>query len=78
MLSNEIRSTLGGRYIEVNVFPYDFKEFLNVKGIRLTFTALYATQQRSEVLRAFDDIFHHGGLPEGAELSSKRDYLSNV
>lgn len=78
MLSNEIRSTLGGRYIEVNVFPYDFKEFLNVKGIHLTPTTLYATQQRSEILRAFDDYFHHGGFPEGAGLSSKRDYLSSV
>ncbi len=78
MLSNEIRSTLGGRYIEINVFPYDFKEFLNVKGVHLTPTTLYATEQRSEVLRHFDDYFHHGGFPEGAELHSKRDYLSSV
>ncbi len=78
MLSSEIRSRLGGRYIEVDVYPYDFKEYLNVKGIRLTPTTLYATGQRAEVLRHFDDYFHHGGLPEGAELSSKRDYLSSV
>lgn len=78
MLSGEIRSTLGGRYIEVNVFPYDFKEFLNAQNIPISPTTMYATEQRAQVLRAFDDYFHYGGFPEGAELSSKRDYLSSV
>ncbi len=78
MLSNEIRSTLGGRYIEVNVFPYSFNEFLHVKGFSITPTTLYATEQRSEMLKNFDDYYRHGGFPEGVTLRSKRDYLSSV
>lgn len=78
MLSNEIRTTLGGRYIEVNVYPYDFKEFLVAKGIDLDLKSLYSTEYRSDILNKFDDYFNYGGFPEGASLSSKRDYLSSV
>lgn len=78
MFSNEILTTLGGRYIEVNVYPYDFKEFLNANGIVIRPDSFHATEYRSELLRAFNDYFHHGGFPEGARLNSKRDYLSSV
>ncbi len=78
MLSNEIRSTLGGRYIEVNVFPYNFKEFLKVQNVDINPLNFYATEYRAELLRLFNDYFYSGGFPEGATLQSKRDYLSNV
>ena len=78
MLSKEILSTLGGRYIEVNVYPYDFKEFLKVKNIKITPDTFIATQLRSELQRVFNDFFRFGGFPEGASLNSKRDYLSSV
>ena len=78
MFSNEILTTLGERYIEVNVYPYDFKEFLNANGIVIRPDSFHATEYRSELLRAFNDYFHHGGFPEGARLNSKRDYLSSV
>lgn len=78
MLSSEIQTTLGGRYITVNVYPYDFEEFLTANGIALTPTTLYGTESRAEVLRRFDDFFHFGGFPEGATLQAKRDYLTAV
>lgn len=78
MLSSEIQTTLGGRYINVNVYPYSFTEYLTANHIRLTPTSLYATECRAEVLRYFDDYFHFGGFPEGAELKAKRDYLTSV
>ena len=33
MLSKEIASTLGGRFMIVNVFPYSFKEYLSANHI---------------------------------------------
>lgn len=30
MLSSDIQTTLGGRYITINVYPYSFPEFLEV------------------------------------------------
>jgi uncharacterized protein len=78
MLSQDIQSTLGGRYIPVDVYPYDFKEFLAAKDIRLTENSLLSTEAKAEILRMFNDYFYFGGFPEGAELSSKRDYLTSV
>ena len=78
MLSKEIQSTLGGRYIPVDIYPYSFNEFLTAKNIKLLPTTLYGTETKAEVIRLFNDYFSFGGFPEGAALSSKRDYLSSL
>lgn len=78
MLSREIQTTLGGRYIPVNIYPYSFEEFLTANSVALSPTTLYGTETRAEVLRQFNDYFSYGGFPEGASLASKRDYLSSV
>ena len=78
MLSKDIQTTLGGRYISVDVYPYSFKEYLTANEIELTPQTLLHTQGRAEIQRMFNDYFYFGGFPEGAELSSKRDYLTGV
>ena len=78
MLSMDIQTTLGGRYIPVNVYPYSFKEFLKANHISLNTDQLLSTRGRAEVLQRFNDYFYYGGFPEGAELSAKRDYLTSV
>jgi len=78
MLSSEIQSTLGGRYIAVNVFPYDFTEFLNANYVNFDDKTLLSTQGRAEVARKFNDYFYFGGFPEGATLTAKRNYLTSV
>ena len=78
MLSQDIQTTLGGRYIPVNVYPYSFKEFLNANNIRVDEHSLFATETKAGILRKFNDYFYYGGFPEGAEFSAKRDYLTSV
>lgn len=78
MLSSEIQTTLGGRYINVNVYPYNFEEFLSANNVEVKATTLLATESRAEVLRLFNDYYHFGGFPEGAKLAAKRDYLTSV
>jgi len=78
MLSGDIQTTLGGRYLVVDVYPYNFKEFLTVNHIDFSEKALLPTQKKAEMLRYFNDYFQFGGFPEGAMLSSKRDYLTSV
>lgn len=78
MLSNDIQTTLGGRYIPVDVYPYTFKEFLTANDISITDNKLLSTEGKADVLRKFNDYFYFGGFPEGAELSAKRDYLTSV
>lgn len=78
MLSRDVATTLGGRYITINVYPYDFKEFLNAHEIRITENILSATESRATVKRLFDNYFRYGGFPEGALLAAKRDYITSV
>ena len=78
MLTTEVQTTLGGRYIPVDVYPYDFKEFLTANGVDFSENTLLSTQGKAEVLRKFNDYFYFGGFPEGALFSSQRDYLTSV
>ena len=76
MLSQDVATTLGGRYITVHVYPYDFKEFLYANGVEVTENSLF--ESRAEIKRIFNDYFRSGGFPEGASLAAKRDYLTSV
>lgn len=78
MLSGDVQTTLGGRYITVDVYPYNFREYLTANGMELTPTSLVATESKAEILRKFNDYFFFGGFPEGATLNAKRDYLTSI
>jgi len=78
MLSGDIQTTLGGRYIAVNVFPYDFAEFLTANKVKFDNKTLLSTVGRAEVMRKFNDFFSFGGFPEGATMLYKRNYLTSV
>jgi predicted AAA+ superfamily ATPase len=62
----------------MDVYPYDFKEYLNASNTKWFGDALHSTQGKAALLRAFNDYFRFGGLPEILMFSSKRDYLTNV
>jgi len=78
MLSQDIQTTLGGRYIPIDVYPYSFKEYLTANNVPATANHLLSTEGKAEILRKFNDYFYFGGFPEGAEFSAKRDYLTSV
>ena len=78
MLSKEISTTLGGRYIVQNVFPFSFQEFLKSKDIQLEKQWEYL--DNAHIKRAFNEYFHFGGLPELVlrEEPFKRQWLGNL
>jgi predicted AAA+ superfamily ATPase len=78
MLSQDIQTTLGGRYIPIDVYPYSFKEFLTANNVPATANHLLSTEGKAGILRKFNDYFYFGGFPEGAAFSAKRDYLTSV
>lgn len=55
MLSGEINTTLGGRFLIAEVYPYSFKEFLAVHQVSTNENDLLATDGRARVIRAFDE-----------------------
>ncbi len=77
MLSSEIATTLGGRYMMQNVYPFSFKEFLSAAGID-TNNKNFIFQFRIEINKAFETYFRFGGLPETLKVENKREWLSNL
>ena len=78
MLSKEIMSELGGRYLPVEVYPFSFKEYLSYIGISYDELALTATESKARFMKAYGEYFKWGGLPESINLPMKRNYLSSV
>lgn len=78
MLSSEVMTTLGGRYLSSEVYPYSFKEYLNVEGILYDSISLLGAETRADVIRAWNEYVCWGGLPESVNLTVKRNYLSST
>ena len=78
MLSKDIQTTLGGRYIPVDVYPYSFKEFLSANDIDYSEKSLFSTKNKADISRMFNEYFYFGGFPELIMFSAKRDYLTSV
>lgn len=78
MLSADVQTTLGGRYLTIEVYPYDFKEFLRANNTIVDEKTFLSTVSRANIFRLFEDYFNYGGFPEGAQLSTKRNYLTSV
>lgn len=78
MLSGEINTTLGGRFLIAEIYPYSFKEFLNVCRVPTKEFDLLTTEGRATVVRSFDEYLRFGGLPAAALMPAKRNYLSGV
>lgn len=78
MLSSEIATTLGGRFIIQDVYPYSFAEYL--KANQMTLSPMWYFKNRTEIIRSFPEYFYYGGLPELelVEGIEKRQWLSNL
>ena len=78
VLSKEIMTTLGGRYIPVEVYPFSFKEYLRSRDVPYDEQTLMSTTGKSLFLREYTEYLNWGGLPESVNLPVKRSYLSSV
>ncbi len=77
MLSSEIATTLGGRYMVHEVYPYSLKEYVKASGVDMEAdSAVYV--HRKDVVRLANDYFLHGGLPETVGMKEPRVWMSNL
>jgi predicted AAA+ superfamily ATPase len=77
MLSSEIASTLGGRYVNKEILPLSFSEFLSFQNKKFSTNAIYS-DERIELKKQYLTYLEFGGFPELLNLENKRDYLSSV
>jgi predicted AAA+ superfamily ATPase len=77
MLSREIATTLGGRFIIDEVYPFSFAEFLRINGVVLEQNWQYSAQ-KSIVRRIFDEYLSCGGFAEAATIVDRRQWTTNL
>ena len=78
MLSSEIASTLGGRFMLVNVYPYSFSEYLSAQGKEKDYLGVISTKDRADVLGMYARYVEYGAFPELVEIRNKREYLNSI
>ena len=74
LLSGELSTKLTGRYIEVEMFPLNFREYLEMKE----FLGQEINQNKTE---EFNDYIRFGGFPKTLEFENSNDkdtYISDV
>ena len=77
MLSSEIATTLGGRYMIHEVYPYSFQEYLNANGIDIHEKNAIFTFGK-QIVKLANTYFQHGGLPETVGMKEPRSWMSNL
>lgn len=78
MLSKEIASTLGGSYIQRDIYPFSFAEYLSYHGVELGKNWEYNPEVRLAVVRHFQTYFYGGGIAESFEQANKREWLTSL
>ena len=77
MLSRDIQTVLGGRFLDALICPYTFAEYLESKGVLLEKEWQYG-KQRAKVQQAFTDYIKWGGFPELLLFRNKRNWLNGL
>ena len=77
MLSKDIYTTLGGRFLEKDIFPFSFAEYLTFNNLTLEKNWEYG-KKRAQVIKLLQDYFYYGGFPEAFAMQDKRGYLNSL
>ena len=77
MLSKEVYTTLGGRFIAREIFPFSFEEYLTYHGLVLDKNWEY-NDLRTRVVKLFRDYFYWGGFAESFDMNDKRSWLNSL
>ena len=78
MHSSEIASTLGGRFVIMNIYPYSFSEYLIANGRDKDFLGAISTKDKADVLAQYDSYVTYGAFPELVEIKNKRAFLNSI
>jgi len=62
LLSGELATHLTGRHIDIRLFPFSFKEFLDFKSFQRE--KAYTTEEKARIVSYLKEYISFGGLPE--------------
>lgn len=75
LLSSELATHLTGRYNEIRLFPFSFRDYCVAKEIE---TDIPTTKNMALLKNTLDEYLIEGGFPEIASLPDKQGYVSSL
>jgi predicted AAA+ superfamily ATPase len=64
LLSRELGTKLTARYIDINLSPFDFSEFLRLKEFSVDKNDVYLSEKKAMIKKYFSEYVNSGGMPE--------------
>lgn len=77
LFNEKLGTSLTGRYIPVQIYPFSFYEFLNNKDSSLVNQTIWSTIQIGKIKNYFNQYYQLGGFPEYVKYE-QIDYLQSL
>ena len=77
LLSKELGTHLTGRHIQIELYPFSFKEFLDFKHVKISEEDFYTTEGRAQLRKQFEHYQNQGGFPEYLK-NNNTEYLKSL
>jgi len=71
LLSSELATTLSGRHLKIELYPFSFSEFLVFE--KFSQKDVYSTKEKSILTRHFNRYLEYGGFPEMVVSKNKKE-----
>lgn len=81
LLSMELGTRLTGRYIQIELFPFSFNEFLHFKQQKISKEDFYLPEKKVQLKQFFKEWLDSGGMPEYLnykDISYLRTLFDNI
>lgn len=77
LLSRELGTHLTGRYIQIELFPFSFAEYLNIKKVKWDKVSIHSTETKVSLIKHFKNYLVDGGFPQYIKDKS-HNYLKSL
>lgn len=78
LLDSRLATLISGRYLKINVFPLDFREYLSFNNLKEVKDKLALISSKNRIMRLLKDYLTEGGFPQVAlqqNKNLKKEYL---
>lgn len=76
LMSKELATLLTGRYVNIEMYPFSFKEFLDYKD-ELNQSPLIINELNSDLENYFEEYRQYGGIPLTISVENNKELLLN-
>lgn len=81
LLSKELATLLTGRHLQFSLYPFSFREFLELRGLDLKKEDIYFPEKRALIQKYFSEYLIKGGFPEHVRFNKMeilQEYFNDI